>query len=39
MPQYRGLPGTQSRSGWIGENGGMAKVLERKLRKGMTFEL
>jgi hypothetical protein len=42
MPQYRGMPGTESRSGWArekGERGGYRIFSERKLRKGIAFEM
>jgi hypothetical protein len=42
MPQYRGIPGPGSRSGWVGEQGkggGDREFLERKLGKGITFEM
>ena len=42
MPQYRGMPGPGSMSGWVGEQGkggGNWGVLERKLGKGITFEI
>jgi hypothetical protein len=42
MPQYRGMPGTRNRSGWVGEQeeeGGDRRVLEGKLGKGMTFKI
>jgi hypothetical protein len=42
MPQYRGMPGPGGRSGWVGEQGegeGGRGVLERKLGKGITFEM
>jgi hypothetical protein len=42
MPQYRGMPGLGSRSGWVGEQGkGIRdrRFLERKLGKGITFEM
>ena len=42
MPQYRGMPGPGSRSGWVGElggGGGNIGFLEEKLGKGITFEM
>jgi hypothetical protein len=42
MPQYRGIPGPGSRSGWVGEQGetgGDRGFSEGKLGKGMTFEM
>jgi hypothetical protein len=42
MPQYRGMPGPVSRSGWVGEQGevgGDRGFSERKLGKGITFEM
>ena len=42
MPQYRGLPGQGSGSGWVGKQGqwGEDRVLsEGKLGKGVTFEM
>jgi hypothetical protein len=42
MPQYRGLPGPGSRSGWVGEQREEREdrgVLEGKLGKGITFEM
>jgi hypothetical protein len=42
MPQYRGMPGPRSRSGWVGkqeEGGGDRGFLERKLGKGIAFEM
>jgi hypothetical protein len=42
MPQYRGMPGTESGNGWVGkqgEGGGDRGFLEGKLRKGTTFEM
>jgi hypothetical protein len=35
------MPGPGSRSGWIGElgRGGYRGLLERKLRKGIAFEM
>jgi hypothetical protein len=42
MPQYRGMPGPGSRSGWVGEQGegkGNRELSEGKLGKGITFEL
>jgi hypothetical protein len=37
MPQYRGMPGPGSRSGWVGEQGeggGGEDVLGEETRKG-----
>jgi hypothetical protein len=41
MPQYRGMPGPGSRSGWVGEQGegGRDSFLEWKPGKGITFEM
>ena len=42
MPQYRGMPGPGSGSGWAGEQGEGGEdrgFLEGKLGKGMTFEM
>jgi hypothetical protein len=42
MPQYRGVPGPGSRSGWVGEQeeGGEDRGFsEGKLGKGITFEM
>jgi hypothetical protein len=42
MPQYRGMPGPGSRSGWVGEQGEGRRYkgfLERKLGKGIAFEM
>jgi hypothetical protein len=45
MPQYRGMPGPGSRSGWVGEQGvdGVFPMdrgfSEGKLVKGITFEI
>ena len=42
MPQYRGMPGPESRSGWVGklfEGGGDRGCLEVKPGKGITFEM
>jgi hypothetical protein len=42
MPQYRGMSGPGSRSGYIGEKGegdGDRRFLEGKLGKGITFEM
>jgi hypothetical protein len=42
MPQYRGMPGPGSRSEWAGEQGeegGYWGFLDRKLGKGIAFEL
>jgi hypothetical protein len=41
MPQYRGMPGPGSGSGWVGEQGegsGERGFSEGKLGKGVTFE-
>jgi hypothetical protein len=41
MPQYMGMPGPGSGSGWVGERReGEGRVfLEGKPRKGITFEM
>ena len=42
MPQYRGMPGPGSGSEWVGEQGGgggYRRFLERKLEKGIAFEM
>jgi hypothetical protein len=42
MPQYRGLPGPGSRSGWVGEHGEEGRdrgFSEGELGKGITFEM
>jgi hypothetical protein len=42
MPQYRGMPGPGSRSGWVGEQGEGERIgdfLEGKLGKGIKFEM
>jgi hypothetical protein len=42
MPQYRGMPGPGSRSGWVGEQGEGEEdrgFSEGKLGKGITFEM
>jgi hypothetical protein len=42
MPQYRGMPGPGSGSGWVGEQGergGDRGFSEGKLGKGITFEM
>jgi hypothetical protein len=42
MPQYRGMPGPESRSGWVGvqgEGGEDRGSSEEKLGKGITFEM
>ena len=42
MPQYRGMPGPGSGSGWVGEEGeggGYRGFSERKLGKGVAFEM
>jgi hypothetical protein len=41
MPQYRGMPGTGSRTGWVGEQWERREyreILEGKLGKGIAFE-
>jgi hypothetical protein len=41
MPQYRGMPGPRSTSGWVGEQGeggGDRRFSERKIGKRITFE-
>jgi hypothetical protein len=40
-PQYRGMPGPGSRSGWVGEQGrgGDRRFSEGKLEKDITFEM
>jgi hypothetical protein len=41
-PQYRGMPGPGSGSGWVGEQGQGRRdwgFLEGKLGKGITFEI
>ena len=39
MPQYRGMPGPENGSGWVGEQGaeGYRGFLERKLGKGIAL--
>jgi hypothetical protein len=42
MPQYRGMSGPGSRSGWVGEQGKRVecrRFLEGKLGKGIIFEM
>jgi hypothetical protein len=42
MPQYRGMPGPGSSSGWVGEQGEREEdrgFLEGKPGKGITFEM
>jgi hypothetical protein len=42
MPQYRDIPGSGSKSGWLGEQGKGGRergLLERKLGKGIAFEM
>jgi hypothetical protein len=42
MLQYRGMPGSGSRSGWVGDQGegeGNRGFSEGKLGKGITFEM
>jgi hypothetical protein len=41
MPQYRGMPGPRSRSGWVGKQGkgGYSGISERKLEKWIAFEM
>jgi hypothetical protein len=42
MPQYRGMPGPGSGSGWAGdqeEGEGLRDFSEGKLGKGITFEM
>jgi hypothetical protein len=42
MPQYRGMPGPESRSGWVGEQWkgeGDMGFSEGKLGKGITSEM
>ena len=42
MPQYRGLPGPGSVSGWVGKQGEEGRdrgFSEGKLGKGITFEM
>jgi hypothetical protein len=42
MSQYRGMPGSGKGSGWVleqGEWGGDRGFSERKLGKGITFEM
>jgi hypothetical protein len=38
MPQYRGMSGPGSRSGWVGEHGeGIGDFFGEKTRKRITF--
>jgi hypothetical protein len=39
MPQYRGMPEPGSKSRWVGEQGAGRALLERKLGKGIAFEM
>jgi hypothetical protein len=42
MPQYRGMPGSGRGSGWVRVRvrvGGYRGLLERKLGKGIAFEM
>jgi hypothetical protein len=42
MPQYRGMPGPGSGSGWVGDQGKGERIgdfLEGNLGKGITFEM
>jgi hypothetical protein len=42
MPQYRGMPGPGSGSGWVGEQGEWGEdrgFSEEKLGKTITFEM
>jgi hypothetical protein len=42
MPQYKGMPGSGSRSGWVGDQGEGIKIgdfQEGKLGKGITLEV
>jgi hypothetical protein len=42
MPQYRGMPGPESRSSWVEEQVtrvGDKELSEGKLGKGVTFEM
>jgi hypothetical protein len=42
MPQYRGISGPGSRNRWVGKHGdggGDRGFSERKLGKGITFEM
>jgi hypothetical protein len=42
MPQYNGMPGPGSRSGWVGEQGKGEedrRFPEGKLGKGIIFEM
>jgi hypothetical protein len=42
MSQYRGLPGPESGSGWVGEQGeeeGYRGFSEGELGEGITFEM
>jgi hypothetical protein len=42
VPQYRGMPGSRSGSGWVGEQGKWGedrRFSEGKLGMGITFEM
>jgi hypothetical protein len=39
MLQYRGMPGPRSESGWAGVVGEYMEFSERKLGKGIAFEM
>jgi hypothetical protein len=42
MPKYRGMPGSGSGSGWVGEQcegGGYREFSERKLGKEIAFDV
>jgi hypothetical protein len=39
MPQYRGMPGPGMEVGGLGSRGGDRGFSERKLGKGITFEM
>jgi hypothetical protein len=42
MPQYSGMSGSGSGSGWVGEEGkggGNRELSERKFGKGIAFEM
>jgi hypothetical protein len=42
MPQYRGMPGPGSGSGWVGSRAGRGEyrgLSERKPRKGIALEM
>jgi hypothetical protein len=42
MPQYRRMPGPGNGSGWFGkqgDGGGYRGFLEKKLGKGIAFEM